>query len=176
MSLTANFSTSQTLGLPREINFTDTSTGSDVNVISRRIYLQAYDGTFLVESGTTTDYEAWAIADTTITLDVLSKDYALTVTVEWMGVSGQVLYSKQYVLGFTLYNETFDYQLTQALAGNPLLINDNNFFQNKSALRTDIDSGNQAVEFASDTYNAQLAYDAATALRLKSQYFFNINS
>jgi hypothetical protein len=176
LPLSPNFSAAQTLGESSEINFVDTSTGSDAGILSRRIYLQKTGGGFLVETGTTTDYEVWAYASTTKTLDVLDKDYGLTITVEWRGVSEALLYSKQYVLGFTLFNETFDYQLTQILAGNPLLINDNNFLQNKSDLRTYIDAGNQAIEFASDTYNAQQAYDKATAIRLQSQYFFNANS
>lgn len=176
MPLTPNFSTSQSSGYPSRINFTDTSTGSDVNIVTRHVYMQVFNGTFLVETGTTTDYEIWDYADSTITLDVLDKDYALTITVEWLGVSGVFITSKQYTLGFTLYNETADYQFTQILAGNPLLINDNKFFQHKSDLRTYIDSGNQAVEFASDTYNAQQAYDKATEIVDKSQYLFNANS
>jgi hypothetical protein len=75
-----------------------------------------------------------------------------------------------------LYNETFDYQLTQVLTGNPLVINDNNFFPNKSDLRVNIDGGNQAIFFATDLFSAQQCYDRATNLRLGSQYYFNANS
>ena len=71
MPITPNFSTSQTLGVPESINFTDTSTGSDVNIVTRHVYMQAYDGTFLVQEGTTTDYEIWDYAASTITFDVL---------------------------------------------------------------------------------------------------------
>ena len=88
MPILPSFSTSQTLGVPESINFTDTSTGSDVNIVTRHVYMQAYDGTFLVQEGTTTDYEIWDYAASTITFDVLTKDYALLITVEWLGVSG----------------------------------------------------------------------------------------
>jgi len=175
MSLTANFATSQTYGVPDSINFVDTSTGTDNTITSRRIYMKTAANTYLVEEGTTTDYEVWAYANSTITLSVLPKDYALEITVQWLAGT-TVVYSKVYTLGFTLYNETFDYQLTQVLTGNPLVINDNNFFPNKSDLRVNIDGGNQAIFFATDIFSAQQCYDRATNLRLGSQYYFNANS
>jgi hypothetical protein len=183
MSLTPSFSTSQTLGYPESINFVDTSTGSDSLIASRRIYLRTAASTYLVEQGTITDYNLWAVNSvgtinpTTITLSgVLDKDYALQVTVSWRKANGDELYSVTKLIGFTFYNENFDYQLTQILAGNPLIINDNNFFPNKSKLRTCIDSGNQAIEYGSDIFNAQECYDQATNLRLQSVYYFNANS
>lgn len=175
MSLTANFTTSQTYGVPNSINFVDTSTGTDGTITSRRVYMKTSANTYLVEQGTTTTYEVWAYADSTITLSVLPKDYALEITVQWMA-GDTVVTSKVYTLGFTLYNETFDYQLTQVLSGNPLVINDNNFFPNKSDLRVNIDGGNQAIFFATDLFSAQQCYDRATNLRLGSQYYFNANS
>ena len=140
------------------------------------MYVQDSKGNFLVQEGTTTEYEVWALADSSITLALLDKDKAVREVVQWVDTNGDVLYSVTKITGYTLYNETFDYALTQSLAGNPLLINDNNFFRNKCDLRTSIDSGNQAVSFASDIYNAQLCYDRATELRLNSVYNFNINS
>jgi hypothetical protein len=176
MPFSPNFSTSQVLGLPNQIVFTDTSTGSDSNIASRRVYMQTAANIYLVEKGTTTNYEVWSLLDTTVTYDVLSKDYALYVTVEWLDASNIVLYNKQFLLGYTLYNESFDYHLTQVLSGNPLLINDNNFFENKSQLRVSIDSGNQALTFATDIFAGQQCYDRATNLRLNSPYFFNSNA
>ncbi len=176
MALTPNFSTSQTKGSPNIIVITDTSTGSDVAITQRRVYLQLDDGSFLVPSGTTTDYIQWSYAESSISIDVLSKDMAINIIVQWLNVSDVVLYTDSELNGLTLYNETFDYQLTQLLAANPLLVNDNNFFTNKSDLRTEIDSGNQAITLADDINAAQLCYNRATDLRLQSQYVFNANS
>ncbi len=176
MPLTPNFSTEQILGSPSVVTVTDTSTGSDVAITQRRVTLQTASGTYIVPDGTSTNYVQWPYADSFIDIDALDKDYAFYVTVQWLDVDGNVLYSKQSLIGFTLYNETFDYLLTQQLAANQLLVNDNNFFDNKSDLRTEIDSGNQAIELAADILAAQLCYDRATELRLKSQYYFNANS
>lgn len=178
MALTQNFTATQVAGSPSEIVITDTSTGTDVAVTQRRVYLITASGEYLVPDGTTTDYVEWGDfpATTTITIDALTKDYALSVKVDWLNVSNSVLYTKTTKYGFTLYNETFDYGLTQLLAGNPLLINDNNFFSNKSLLRVNIDDGDNAISFAGDLYAAQQSYDRATELRLNSQYYFNGNS
>jgi len=180
MPLTPNFTASQPFGFPNQILLTDTSTGSDTNVTVRYVYVQMPNGEYLVEEGTTTNYEVWDYTDISITLDLLSKDSAVTITVEWADNSvsnpGVVLYSKVYNFGFTEYNETFDYGLTQMLTANPMLINDNKFFSHKSDLRTSIDSGNQALTLVADLYAAQQCYDRATNLRLNSQYYFNINS
>lgn len=175
MALTPNFSTSQTVGESSKITFTDTSTGSDGSIASRRIYLQTATGVYLVESGTPTDYEVWVYADSTITLDLLDKDYALNVLVQWLDSGGTVLYSKQLLLGFTLYNNTFNYGLTQMLTANPNNFNSKAFFQNKIALTVEMDSGDQALELASDIFGAQRCYDRATQIRLNSQYLLNIN-
>jgi len=179
MPLTVNFSATQTVGEPSEINLTDTSAGTDVAVTQRRVYIAPPTGAFLVEEGTATEYEEWDDfpATTTITLDVLAEKagQACTITVQWLDVSGNVLYAKALKYGFTLYGEEFDYSLTQRLSGNPLLINDNDFFNNKSDLRTELDSGNQALSLAGDVFGAQQCYDRATALMVGSVYYFNSN-
>lgn len=154
------------------MTITDTSTGSDVAVTQRRVYLAKDDGTFLVPEGTATDYIEWSYADASIDIDALEVDSAILITVEWLNVSDAVLYALSDNVGFTSFNEDFDYQLTQMLSGNPLLINDANFFQSKSDLRTNIDSGNQAILRADDIYGAQQCYDRATNIRLLSQYYF----
>ena len=176
MALVVNFTAAQPVGLPEDITFVDTSTGSDVNVTQRRVYIRDSVGNYLVPSGTTTDFIAWPYADATLTVDVLTQDMALEVTVQWLDVTDVVLYTSTEVIGFTSYNENFDYGLTQNMVANPINIQDDDFFQTKSELRTFIDSGNQAIERASDIVGAQQCYNAATNIRVKSQYYFNINA
>lgn len=179
MALTPNFTVDITPGVPEDLLFTDTSTGSDGSVTQRRIYIQQSNGEYIVISGTTTEYEVWSgfPGTTTITLsDILDKDYACRVVVQWLNVSNSVLYDKTIYYGFTGFNEDFDYEKTQNVAANALLVNDNNFWGNKSLLRTLIDSGDNAIERASDIASAQLCYDLATNLRIYSVNYFNENS
>lgn len=69
MSLTANFTTSQTYGVPNSINFLDTSTGTDSTITSRRIYMKTAANTYLVQKGTYNIYEVWGINNSSITLN-----------------------------------------------------------------------------------------------------------
>jgi len=176
MALTPNFTAESVVGTPENILFTDTSGGSDGTITSRRIYVQMDNGDFVVEAGSDLEYSEWDYADSTIELDLLTEDIAAKVTVQWLNVSNVVVTDKTLYYGFTEFNEEFLYSQTQLMAGNPLLINDNNFWTNYSKMRTLIDAGNNAITYASDLYNAQLCYDTATGIRNESQYTFNGNS
>lgn len=164
--ITPNFSSAQTFGLPSKVILTDTSTGSDGAITQRRVYLRKPDGTFLVPSGTSTEYIQWAYAASSITIDALDKDYGLDIIVQWLNVSNTVLYDKTIPTGLTLYNSTNSYQRTQKLSGNPLLINDDDFWERKEQLRECIESGNEAILFAEDIFAAQQCYDRGTDIRL----------
>lgn len=172
MSFSPAFTTNQTIGNPSTITVTDTSVGTDAAIIARRVYLKTVNATYLVPSGVSTDYTSWALADSSITVDALDKDYCLVVKVEWISVSGIVLYTATSLVLCTMYNDTFLYHLTQQQAGNPQLIQDANFYPNKGQLITDIDSAKNATTLAVDQYGAQLALDRATTYRLNQEYYF----
>lgn len=179
MPLSVSFSAESVAGSPESVLFTDLSTGSDSASVSRRIYVSDTNGDFIVESGTSTEYEVWAYPlATPITLDLFTvSDKAVKIVCQWLDVSNVVLYDYTIdAIGFTEWNEEFLYGQTQLMTANPLLINDNNFWDNYTKVRTLIDAGNKAILFAEDLYNAQLCYDAATQIRDESQYYFNGNA
>lgn len=176
MALTPSFTIIQQFGSPSDITIYDTSTGVDGSVYSRRVFIELPNGTYLVQEGTTTNFESWSYAESEITLNVLSTDVSATVTVQWLNISNVVLYEVSNNYGFTGFNEQFDYGLTQMLTANPTLINDNNFFGTKMELRVAIDSGNQALALADDLFATQQCYNVANNIRTNSVYYFNINS
>jgi len=179
MALVPDFYITQTPGSPGSILIVDSSTGVDALVTSRRCYIQKSNGDYLVESGSTNEYITFSNfpSETSLLVEnLLDYDLAVRCVIQWLDVSNTVLYDKTWYYGFTCYNEDFDYQLTQTVAGNPLLISDNNFWGNKSTLQGYIDSGDKAIRRNSDTAAAQQCYDLATNMRTNSQYFFNINS
>jgi hypothetical protein len=95
--------------------------------------------------------------------------------VNWIDAGGVTLYTKTSLAGFTLFNESFYYSLTQgqAAVGNPsYILQDNNYFQNKSKLRCLIDSGNQAVTLGYDITSAQECYDLATYMVTNQNNYF----
>ena len=172
MPLTPNFTASQFSGTPSVITLTDTSTGSDVTIASRRVYLLQANGTFLVPAGTTTDYVVWDLVDVTIDLDVLSQDSALSITVQWLTAGSTVVTSKIISFAFTAYNETFYYGLTESQVANSNLSASTNWYQTKLVLRVEIDSADQAITFASDIYSAQAALNRATYISTNQALFF----
>jgi len=172
MPFVPNFTASQYSGTPSVITLTDTSTGSDVTIASRRVYLLQANGTFLVPAGTTTDYIVWDLVDTSIDLDVLSQDSALSITVQWMSGINTVVTSKTISFAFTAYNETFYYGLTESQVANSNLSASVNWYQTKLVLRVEIDSADQAITFASDIYSAQAALNRATYISTNQAYFF----
>lgn len=166
MPIVPNFSASQTWGNESIVVLQDTSTGSDVAITQRRVYLRTALGTFLVPEGTSTEYVEWAYASSSISIDALDKDYALDIIVQWLDVSNAVLYDKTISVALKLYNLTWNYSKTQWLSGNPLLINDDGFFERKSMMRTFIDDGDEAIDYAADVFSAQQCFDLGTQLRL----------
>lgn len=182
MSFVPNFTASQILGIPSTIILQDTSTfdpGDDADITERRVYLYKSDGTTIVYDGFTEPYIDWPYPDpTTVQFDdLLNKDYALYVYIEWYdAVNEEAIATKSQYIAFTMYSDTFDYQLTQVLAGNPLVINDNNFFPNKMKLRCLVESAQNALSFGADITSGQICLDQATELRVNSQYYFNTNS
>ncbi len=168
--MAASFSASQDAGNKTVATFTDTSTGL-VNVTGRLIYLRKFGGDYLVPSGYTVDYVFWPIADTSINIDCLDKDYCLDVRVIWYSGSS-IGYEVTNLVLFTAYSELFLRQLTQALAANRTLITNKNYWENKIKLRTLIDDAAQAVALVNDQTIATFCLDEAKKLTDKIQVFF----
>ena len=150
MPLSPNFTASQNSGTPNLIFLTDTSTGSDGTITKRRIYLLQSNGTYLVPTGTATNYIEWALVDVTTSLNVLIQDTALSITVQWLTASNVVVATKTTSFAFTAYNETFYYGLTESQVANANLTASTNWYQTKMILRVELDSAYQAISFASD--------------------------
>jgi hypothetical protein len=172
MPLVPNFSASQTIGLPSVVTLTDTSTGSDGTITARRVYLQKYDDTNLVPSGNTTGYVEWDFADSSINIDALDKDYALNIKVEWLNASNVIVYSKVLLFQFSLYNEQFYYDLTRIQTSNPNIIYNTQYYENKMALRVELDSAANSVSLGGNISNAQYSLDRATYYRINQAKLF----
>ena len=172
MPLSPNFTASQNSGTPNLIFLTDTSTGSDGTITKRRIYLLQSNGTYLVPTGTATNYIEWALVDTTTSLNVLIQDTALSITVQWLTASNVVVATKTTSFAFTAYNETFYYGLTESQVANANLTASTNWYQTKMILRVELDSAYQAISFASDIFSAQAALNRATFISTNQSYFF----
>ena len=132
MALTPSFSIYQTLGFPGTVNLQDTSTGTDVAVISRQVFLITSQATYLVPTGTTTNYIAWILSNASISINALTKDYSLQIVVNWLNVGGAVLYTASQVVNFEMYNADFEYSLIYDEASGLASLNSTLFSRSQS--------------------------------------------
>jgi hypothetical protein len=169
--LTVSISIAQNNGTPSQMTITDTSTGSDGTITTRRIYLYKADNTNLVESGTTTAYENWPIGDGPITLDVLDRDYALMVVVQWLAGT-TVVYSLTNYYVFTANAKNFLYELTETnQLSNPAILKDTQYLFNKLLMWEYVDDAELAITY-DDVLKSQLALDAAYNMIVNQNIYF----
>ena len=171
--LNPNFTASQTLGNGAIINLQDTSTGSDVLVVSRNVYITTASGTYLVPAGNASPTAIiWAIINTSISLNVLSTDTACYIQVDWVDVSNVARYTVKQLYCFTNFGETFLYSLTQSQAAQPSLLLDTNYLSNKFLVRVYIDSANNAVAYGGDISASSNCIDIYTYIISNQSFFF----
>jgi len=171
MSFSPAFTVAQNFSQPSILVVNDTSTGSDVAITGRRVYIQQADGTYLVPTGTNTNYVNWPLGPSFININVLNQDYALSITVEWM-VATVPQYTVNALFAFTLNSELFYYNLTQYIASGQIPIRDSSYYQNKLLLRTFIDECNSAVNYGNDIKSAQDALNRAQYLIANQNFLF----
>lgn len=173
MPLTVSFTTSQILGNPSVIIFTDTSTGTDVSVVSRRIYLQQYNAQYLALPGTTTSYIAWPLSiSASISIDILQVDMAFNILVQWLDVSGNVLYAKTGLDVFNMYSKTYNDTLVTAQQADPAIVKNTNYWMNRMQLTLAISDAVISISEMSDVTNSQQACNRGTYLVENANMFF----
>lgn len=169
MAFSGNFSVSQGVDV-KSFTLTDTSSGSDVNLTGRTIYLYQSDGTLL--GGETIN---WPLSDgsTKALNSYLPRDYAILILVTWQSSSpipGST-YSKSALYVFTGNSNAFAYGLLQQIAALQAITNDNGFETNLAILNSEIQNANRAAEFG-DQGAAQQCLDRIYGMYVNQQFEF----
>lgn len=172
MPLTPNIEVAQTALVPNIVTVNDTSTGSDGSIASRRIYVQTSDGTYLVPSGTTTQYTVWPYADSSISLDILTQDKAVEITVQWLASNNAVLYDFSDLYCLRQYNKNFFYYLIQQQALTPSILQSSNYIFNMATYWMAIIGANEAVQTGADLSASQNCLDRATNMLNQESIYF----
>lgn len=151
------------------IQLEDSSTGSDPNLVGRRITITDSTGTVLINS------LLWPIADDTITLAFLNTDKAINVAVLWQ--TGDLLpppstYTADQIYALVAYGRDFLYSLTQLQASNPNILQDQNFYENKNKLITEIISAEDAIAVGESIANSQFCIDRYLYLISRPNIFY----
>jgi len=132
----------------QNVVFTDTSTGSDVNLTGRQIRPYDAAGNLVLPAGNTTGFIDWPLPlATPLTVNLLPKDLALVITVNWISSApiGGSTYVATTLFGFTGYSDAFIYQLIENLSANPALRNDANWSYYFGRAQNDVDSVVRAI-------------------------------
>ena len=172
MSFTPSFACAQSPTSFNIVVVSDTSTGTDSNITQRRVYVENAFGSYLVPSGTTTDYTQWPISTSTINLNILTQSTACTITVEWLDSGDNVLYTSTSTFCFRYYLNAFGYYLSQLIAANPDILKDTNFFTNYATFWSLLKGAINAIEFAGDVANSQEQLNMATQMQNQENLFF----
>jgi len=165
--LTPNFSATESLSTLANVTFLDTSTGSDVGLTSRKIFVRLANGSWLTTAGesTTSASETWAIGDVSITLALLTQSTVANVTIQWL-TGSSVTYTKTTLTIWDLYDYVFAFGLIQSQTATPTIISDVSYYSKFFEFITNLWSAESAVTYGSDLYSS------ASALS-KNQYLID---
>ena len=174
MPVTASVAVSQSALSPNLVTLTDESTGTDATIVKRRVFITNSAGEYIVESGTTTDYEAWDDfpADTSITLDILTEDTAIHLLVQYLTSGNVVVTTFEDDFSLSEYNKQFFYELFQQQSLNPGIYQDTSYANNLANLWVNITGGIQSIEIASDLSASQNCMNIATNMRNNESMYF----
>lgn len=171
-STTPAFTVAQSALSPSNVLITDTTIGPDPTISQRRIYVQTATGTYLTPTGTTTDYIVWSYSLPSITLDILTTDQAVAITVQWLDVSNVIVDSltKEYCLAE--YNKQFLVYLGQLQALTPGILQDANYATNLTVYYGYIVYAIKMVEVGADIASSQNLLSKATYMMQNQNFYF----
>lgn len=174
MALTPDFSVSQLAASPDTITLTDNSTGSDGTIINRLIFIQLANGNYLSEDGEVSGSVSinWPYSDNSISIAVLPRSEAPTITVYWENGSGSFVYSKIKKYCFSLADYIFALGLTLRQVANNSITADQNYYSNKMQLIVNDMDADNAILYINDTTLAQNSLNRAyDMIQNENKYF-----
>lgn len=167
-----SYSATQQFSSPSVVTLTDQSTGSDIAITERRVFVQDYAGTYLKEVAQSANYKVWSIAAATVTLDVLQKDTAVRITVQYVDTNGNVLYTAIKYKCCDINSQTGKYAVLQKWVSDPSIINDPNYRSGIVALETYLVGAQGAITAGSNLVLSQQCLDGAKTMLDKQTLYF----
>ena len=171
-STTPAFTVAQSALSPSNVLISDTTVGPDPTITQRRVYVQTATGSYLVPTGTTTDYIVWSYSLPSITLDILTTDQAVAITVQWLDVSNTVVDTLTQEDCLAEYNKQFLVYLGQLQAVTPGILQDSNYATNLTVYYAYIVYAIKMVEIGADIASSQNLLNKATFMMQNQNSFF----
>lgn len=169
--MAASFSVSQSANTPASVTITDTSTGLSGTITQRRVFVSNAYGEYLTGNGTI-NYDAWALADTSITLEILTEDIGAVIKVQWLNVSNVVVDEVEDTFALAEFNKQFLYYLIGLQGLTPGVYQDTNYSGNIGIFWTNIIAGINAITYGNDPAACQNCFNRATEMRLNQNLYF----
>lgn len=169
--MSASFSVSQSAVTPSDVTITDTSVSLSGTITQRRVFVSQSDGTYLTGNGTV-NYDAWALADTSITLDILTEDSAVLIKVQWLDVSNVVVDEVENTFALCEFGKQFFYYLIGLQGLTPGIYQDTNYSGNLGIFWTNLIAGINAITYGNDLSAAQNCFNRTNEMRLNQNYYF----
>lgn len=173
MALSPAFQVSQSAAVPTTVIFTDTSTGSDPAIASRRIYVSDSSGNYLVPAGTNTNYIPWPLPTNPITVTgLLTQDTAANISVQWLDSGGNVLYELGNFYPLCEQGKQFFTYLISNLSQNPGQIQDISYYTNVCKFYSFLVGGINAVQIGLDLASAQNCFNQEIQMQNNETFYF----
>ena len=169
--MAASFSVSQSGATPTSVTVTDTSTGLSGTITKRRIFISNAYGEYLTGNGTV-NYDDWILANSSITLDILTESTAALILVEWLDVSDAVVDEVEDTYPLSQISKQFFYSLLQAQGLTPGIYQDTNYSGNLALLWSNIIGGDNAIEYGGDLAASQNCYNRCTEMQNNETSYF----
>jgi len=169
--MVSSFTVSQSAITPEDITVTDTSTSVTGTITKRRIYVSDAYGTYLTGDGTV-DYDEWALADSAITLSILTQDTAANIRVDWLTAANAVVETLDDNYPLSQFGKQFFFSLVSAQGLTPGIYQDTNYASNLAIFWANIVAGDNAVTYGNDVSGAQNCYNREIAMMEDQSNYF----
>ena len=168
MSFVPEFTVTPSI-LPSTFTLVDESTGGSSGAATRQILIYQANGNLLVPA---INFPIVSGTGDSITISPLTQDIAVNIVIQWLDGSGNVLYSANVIWAFVQYTLLFLYQLTESQSSTPNITQDTNYYNNKMALFTEVQSALNAINVGVDLAGAQNCINRALNFTTNSQLYF----
>ncbi len=171
MAISPNFSASQSIAYNNLITLVDTSTGSDLTLTNRRVYIVTADGSYLVQSGNTNNYTDWAYGLSSIQLDVLTAATSPEITVQWY--AGDTFVTEKTIsFCFDLQDYVFMLGKLSNQTGSPGILQDTSYYNSMIQFIVNLDNGENAITYGDDIYSSQGALNRNQVFITNEDFYF----
>lgn len=119
------------------------------------------------------NYLYWPYSESSITYsNLLDKDYAISVQVDWLSATSTVLYTKTILYVFQRHNIEFDFSLTYSESVGISSLNSANWLTGRMSLRLAINDADNAITESGSITDSQKACDRGTYIRLNPNILY----